>query len=54
MVVDLEQKQTGLTSDEICNRTHFKREFEFREKKVIYFSSLIDITEDFFCFLLTN
>ena len=43
MFVDIEQKQTGITSDTICDTTHFWREFEIREKKVIYFSSLIDI-----------
>ena len=36
MFVDVEQKQTGITSDNICYTTHFWCEFEFGETKVIY------------------
>ena len=50
MFVDFEQKQTGITSDTIRYTTHTWQEFEIGEKKVIYFSSLIGITKDFFLF----
>ena len=53
MFVDLEEKQTGITSDTICDTTHFWREFEIGKKKIIYISLLINITKDFF-FLLVN
>ena len=54
MFVNVEQKQTGITPDTICYTTHFWWEFEIGKKKIIYFSSLIDITKDFFFFLLIN
>ena len=53
MFVDIEQKHTGLASDEISNTILFWQEFEIGENNIIYFSSLIDITKDFL-FLLTN
>ena len=43
MFVNPEQKQTGITPDTICYTTNFWRKFEIGEKKIIYFSSLIDI-----------
>ena len=53
MFVNFEQKQTVITPDIICHTTGFWQEFEIGEKKVLYSSSLNDVTKDFF-FLLIN